>query len=738
MKRLLLLLITALPFSVRAQSFTEENNDGIEIVYSIISETDCEVMMNYPEGYQGDIRIPSSVSCLGKTYNVTGIGDNAFSSSRDLSSVSIPEGVTYIGESAFCDCSNLNTLILPSTLLEIKDAAFSSCSSLSSLNLPDKVVSIGNGVCSFCTSLLSVNIPSGISRIGDLAFCDCSSLSSIALPENVQEIGFYAFSGCSLLSSVNLPDGITCISDGAFDGCSLTSVEIPNGVVSIGAQAFDKCPLTSISIPQSVSKIGSSAFYCPTLEKAEFASIEQLCSIDFEDEHSNPLTLAHRLFINGDEVSTVVIPNSVTKIGKNSFCECSSIVSVEMTNNVSEIAEHAFFHCQNLTSVDIPEGITVIRRGTFQDCISLSSVKLPNSLITIDDYAFFQTVKLNSLVIPDNVKTIGERAFWNSSLITLFLGEKLETIGDACFMGCNLFDVRVSAIIPPLANLNSFENSNLSVSVRTLYVPKGCKEKFEAAEEWKNFGAIIEMTDDVTITEGDAEYTNLQSKSDVNITYTRNFGNTKWQSLYVPFSMHYEDWKDNYEVAYINSVRQYDNDNDGAVDETIMDIIKINGGELYPNMPYLIKAKATGLQDIVAENATLSPTEENSISCSTMLSTFTFTGTYSTIPAATLLENNYYAMGGGTLIMTNGASNLKPFRWYMSIESRSSMYDSHASNPAQVRLNVIGEEDEMETSLYQIAREEEIDQQIFNLNGQPVKSNVPGFYIKNGKKIIIR
>ena len=58
------------------------------------------------------------------------------------------------------------------------------------------------------------------------------------------------------------------------------------------------------------------------------------------------------------------------------------------------------------------------------------------------------------------------------------------------------------------------------------------------------------------------------------ITYTRTFNNTSWQSLYIPFSMTYDDWKDDFEVAFINSVRQYDNDEDGVVDETIMDVMK--------------------------------------------------------------------------------------------------------------------------------------------------------------------
>lgn len=91
---------------------------------------------------------------------------------------------------------------------------------------------------------------------------------------------------------------VTKIDDYAFISCSnLTSVTIPNNVVSIGEQAFKGCNgLTSIDIPNSVTTIGSYAFQeCSGLTKAEFASVESLCSITFRNETSNPLTYAHHL-----------------------------------------------------------------------------------------------------------------------------------------------------------------------------------------------------------------------------------------------------------------------------------------------------------------------------------------------------------------------------------------------------------------------------------------------------------
>ena len=77
-----------------------------------------------------------------------------------------------------------------------------------------------------------------------------------------------------------------------------------------------------------------------------------------------------------------------------------------------------------------------------------------------------------------------------------------------------------------------------------------------------------------------------------------------------------EDWKDDFEVAYINGVRQLDTNDDGIIDKTIMDVVKIKSGVTTPNTPYLIKSKTTGEKTISVNNATLHKSEEKSEDCS--------------------------------------------------------------------------------------------------------------------------
>ena len=202
-----------------------------------------------------------------------------------------------------------------------------------------------------------------------------------------------------------------------------------------------------------------------------------------------------------------------------------------------------------------------------------------------------------------------------------------------------------------------------------------------------------------------------------------------------------DDWKDDFDIAYINGIRQIDTNDDNVIDETIMDVYRIEEGSLIPNTPYLIRAKTTGEKTISVNNATLYEAKETSIDCSTTISKYIFTGTYETIPASTLIENEYYAMGGGSVIMTDGESDLKPYRWYMKIEARNPIYNvANTPNAAKaITINVIDEEGEA-TGISQVSQNDKLTSRIYDLNGRVVNENAlkPGIYIKNGKKFVIK
>ena len=443
-------------------------------------------------------------------------------------------------------------------------------------------------------------------------------------------------------------------------------------------------------------------------------------------------------FANCTNLSSVTIVNSVSSIGNNAFACCSSLTSVILSNSVSSIGENAFNNCSNLTSITLPNTVTSIGEACFSYCNSLISFVIPKSVKTIGADMFRECSDLTSITIPEGVQSIGDRAFLGCNrLNNVVIPSTVKSLGDGVFMHCTKLEkITCNARTTP----SVYENTFLYTGIKdgTLFVPAVSVYMYETTRFWKNWKYIKANPATCIPREGEP-YANDSQLSEQNISYTRTFNNTNWQALYIPFSLSYEDWKDDFDVAYINGVRQLDKDDNGTIDETIMDVIKIKSGSTTPNMPYLIKAKTTGEKTFSVSNATLYAAEENSLDCSTTIAKYTFTGTYSSIPSETMIANNYYAMGGGDLIQSDGSNDLKPYRWYMKVESRNPSYN--VSNAAKsITINVIGNEEEETTTGVKELRITNDELPVYDINGRMVsdKNLKPGLYIKNGKKFVVK
>jgi hypothetical protein len=258
---------------------------------------------------------------------------------------------------------------------------------------------------------------------------------------NVTSIGEYAFFDCSNLTSITIPNSVTSIGQCAFSRSGLTSVEIPNSVTNISGYAFQSCSsLTSITIGNSVTNIGAQAFNaCPVLSSVHISDLAAWCNISFVDANAaNPLYYAQHLYLNGEEVKDLVIPNSVTSIGKYAFQGCSGLTSVTIPNSVTSINQSAFASCSSLTSVTIPNSVTNIYTSAFRNCSGLTSVTIPNSVTSIGSSVFYNCSSLTSVTIPNSVTSIGGSAFYNcSSLTSVTIPTSVTSIGSSAFYNCS-------------------------------------------------------------------------------------------------------------------------------------------------------------------------------------------------------------------------------------------------------------------------------------------------------------
>lgn len=219
------------------------------------------------------------------------------------------------------------------------------------------------------------------------------NLQEITVPNYVTAIDHGVFKGCNNLVSITLPFlggslngasnahfayifGANSVADnGNYVPASLTTVVITGGT-SISSYAFSDCSgLETIAIPEDVVSIGLGAFQnCSGLSKVVISNIAAWCKISFGSTDANPLYYAKRLYVGENEVTDLVIPDSVTSISSYAFYNCNGLETITISEGVTSISFHAFYNCTGLKSVIIPSSVTSIDYCAFNNCTGLRSV----------------------------------------------------------------------------------------------------------------------------------------------------------------------------------------------------------------------------------------------------------------------------------------------------------------------------------------------------------------------------
>jgi hypothetical protein len=147
-----------------------------------------------------------------------------------------------------------------------------------------------------------------------------------------------------------------------------------------------------------VTSIEQGAFEgCSRLTSVHITDLAAWCKISFGNWYANPLFYANNLYLNGELVKDLVVPNSVTSIGDYAFGGCPYLTSVTIPNSVTSIGKQAFGGCPKLSSVTIPNSVTSIGDFAFEGCTSLTSITIPNSVTSIGDVAFSRCISLKTI-----------------------------------------------------------------------------------------------------------------------------------------------------------------------------------------------------------------------------------------------------------------------------------------------------------------------------------------------------
>ena len=396
---------------VKAEGAVDDNVQGLD--FYLKDDGTYAVAVGNAK-YLSNISIPA-------TYNgrsVTEIAYNGFSGAINLVSISIPDSVTTIGNSAFSSCSSLTSVEIGDSVTKIGSYAFEYCTSLTSVVMGDSVTEIGNSAFYGCealkyneydnayylgndnnpyiilvkaksTDITSCNIHEDTKLIHSSAFHDCRSLTSVVIGDSVTEIGSYAFSGCDRLTiftewlaapsgwsydwnSSSCPVVWRCVDQGVTND-GIRWVESEDGVYIVGYIGSE----TDVIIPDTINGV-------------------------------DVINICEYAFYSNDNITSVVIPDSVTTIGDYAFRDCTSLTSVVIGGSVTTIGYFAFYYCTSLTSVVIPDSVTTIGSYAFEYCTSLTSVVIGDSVTTIGYSAFNDCRSLTS------IKYRGTEEEWNA------------------------------------------------------------------------------------------------------------------------------------------------------------------------------------------------------------------------------------------------------------------------------------------------------------------------------------
>lgn len=210
---------------------------------------------------------------------------------------------------------------------------------------------------------------------------------------------------------------------------------------------------------------------------------------------------------------TVVIPETVvhngktlrvTAIGNEAFMGCRQLGGVVIPESVTSIGEGAFLHCDSLTLYNIPSGVTELKTSTFARCKKLTVASVPANVKHIGKMCFYGDSKLATIQLAEGVESIGEMAFFlctNSALSEVIIPSTVKEIGNLAFGNeagqektySRITSYYVRATNPPTL-LGELHNRPTSQPAPVIYVPKGSKAAYQAAQGWNSLTIEEEET----------------------------------------------------------------------------------------------------------------------------------------------------------------------------------------------------------------------------------------------------
>ena len=304
-------------------------------------------------------------------------------------------------------------IVLEEGLTEIPDSTFSE-SDIVEVVLPSTITKIGDGAFYNCTNLKRINLGDNLNFVGESAFKGCVSLEELYLGHSFQTSYVSSFSGLSGLKKVILNCNNVPGNETMQYSWYLLDTKTANGLEFV------------------IGKDVEVATYFNLFEHhGSVNEFNTVSTVTFEDGCKvRELDGTFRGFYN---LTSVVLPESVKKVGKSTFEQCQSLESIDLSGVTELDTENLFTNCFSLKSVILPDNLTEIGPYMFSNCKSLVSLTIPQSVTVIGENAFSKCA-IETIVLPQNLTEIGTKAFYITDLKEIFIPKSVTYIGEAAFV----------------------------------------------------------------------------------------------------------------------------------------------------------------------------------------------------------------------------------------------------------------------------------------------------------------
>ncbi|MCR5569895.1 MAG: leucine-rich repeat domain-containing protein [Paludibacteraceae bacterium] len=446
-----------------------------QIKYSKVNNNEV-LVSGYLNGISPNLTIPEQIKHSGKVFQVT-----------------------EIGESAFSGCSTLQSVFLEQ-IKNVRTKAFAGCENLKLVQFTEHLTSLGEHSFAWC------------------------GLERIIFPTQLTHIGQYAFVGCNRLRQIICtPATPPKISDKSFDQDTLEK-----GAIYVQLEAIDL-----YKNDENWSKFKN------IHSISELKKLPNLDDEDEEDEEEQDKDLIFTENVifrisendenqvcveqcNPDLTGTLHLPETVghegkiylvTEIEKGALENCEKLQQIHIPANISYIPFGTFAHCDALQHIRVDagsqsfcdkDGVLFDKYGNILLCYPKGrkekSYQVPPTTVGLAPACFIDCTTLESVYLFDNIRLIGIQAFYNcTSLRTISLPISLNELSGGAFYKCDkLESVYVQGSAPAETN-DPFDDDTLKRA--TLYVSRDNLQKYKAADLWNKFGKI-KMLNDISIDNG--------------------------------------------------------------------------------------------------------------------------------------------------------------------------------------------------------------------------------------------